>query len=186
MTNSALETSTVAVPFEYQPRLHQICNCVSGPQSTSSLPTHLGHRNGWVNVMKNNLLWFHVITGHHADTRTGVYISVAWQADTPSLPIRPGKGLMGRLYCGAHGCWCLLLPAPVTTLFNKHEPIFRAGATRMVPLSPSLMETGRLWDLWLSKDLPDKIREHLARAPEETQVAYTRSPCPPVLWALGH
>lgn len=93
-------------------RLHQICNCVSGPRSTSSLRTHLGRSNGWVNVMKNNLLWFHVITGHHADTRTGVYISVAWQADTPSLPISQGKGLMGRLYCGAHSRWCLLPASP--------------------------------------------------------------------------
>lgn len=78
------------------------------------------------------------LPGHHADTRAEVCISLAWQAGTPSLPISPGKGLMGWLYCGPRGCCCLLLPAPVTTLFNKHEPIFRPRPSQMEPVSLSL------------------------------------------------
>lgn len=124
---------------------------MSGPQSTSSLRTHLGCSNGWVNVMRNNLLWFHVITGHHADTRAEVSISLAWQAAAPSLPISPGKGLMGWLYCGPHSCWCLPLPAPVTTLFNKHEPIFGPRPSQMVPVSLSLMCMGSPQYVWLNK-----------------------------------
>ncbi len=101
--------------------------------------------------MRNNLLWFHVITGHHADTRAEVCISLAWQAGAPSLPISPGNGLMGWLYCGPHRCWCLPLPAPVTTLFNKHEPIFGPRPSYMVPVSLSLACMGSPQHEWLNE-----------------------------------
>lgn len=88
-------------------QLHQICNRFLGPQSASSPQTHLGFSNGWVNVMRNNLLWFHVITGQHADTRAEVCISLSNKRS--SLPISPWKGLMAWLYCGPpHSCPCQL------------------------------------------------------------------------------
>lgn len=88
-------------------QLHQICNRFLGPQSASSPQTHLGFSNGWVNVMRNNLLWFHVITGQHADTRGEVCISLSNKCS--SLPISPWKGLMAWLYCGPpHSCPCQL------------------------------------------------------------------------------
>lgn len=101
--------------------------------------------------MRNNLLWFHVITGHHADTRAEVCVSLAWQAGAPSLPISPGKGLMGWLYCGPHSCWCLPLPAPVTTLFNKHEPISGPDPLRWCLSLLSLMCMGSQQYMWLNK-----------------------------------